>query len=63
MWHGRRWDEEKRTAYIDRVIHGVKTEEELAMAQVEAFWKAESEFKRGLAVFHQTGSVRPTTSS
>ena len=46
-------DEEKRTAYIDRVIHGVKTEEELAMAQVEAFWKAESEFKRGLAVFNQ----------
>jgi len=46
-------DEEKRTAYIDRVIHGVKTEDELAMAQVEAFWKAESEFKRGLAVFNQ----------
>ncbi|MEC7948438.1 MAG: J domain-containing protein [Myxococcota bacterium] len=42
-----------REAYIDRVVHGKQTEEELAMAQVEAFWKAESEFKRGLAVFNQ----------
>ena len=53
VWQETLGDEEKRTAYIDRVIHGVKTEEELAMAQVEAFWKAESEFKRGLAVFNQ----------
>jgi curved DNA-binding protein CbpA len=44
---------DSRGAYIDRTIHGMKTEEELAMAQVEAFWKAESEFKRGLALFHQ----------
>ena len=46
-------DPDSRGAYIDRTIHGMKTEEELAMAQVEAFWKAESEFKRGLALFHQ----------
>jgi tetratricopeptide (TPR) repeat protein len=46
-------EEDTRGAYIDRTVHGMKTEEELAMAQVEAFWKAESEFKRGLAVFNQ----------
>lgn len=51
-------DATARGAYIDRTVHGMKTEEELAMAQVETFWKAESEFKRGLAVFHQ-GRLKP----
>ena len=45
-------DDEKRAAYIDKVIHGIKTEDELAMEQVEAYWAAEAEFKRGLALFN-----------
>ena len=45
-------DEETRHAYIDKVIHGKKTEEEMAMEQVEAYWAAEAEFKKGLALFN-----------
>ncbi len=45
-------DAEARQAYIDRVVHGKKSEDELAMEQVEAYWAAESEFKRGLALFN-----------
>ena len=40
-------------AYIDRVIHGNKTEEEQAMEAVQAYYAAESDFKRGLAAFNQ----------
>jgi len=50
-------DDEKRQAYIDKVIHGKKTEDELAMEQVENYWAAEADFKRGLAAFH-AGRVR-----
>ncbi len=42
---------ESRQAYIDKVIHGKKTEDELAMEQIQAYWAAETEFKRGLASF------------
>ena len=46
-----------RGEYIDKVIHGKKTEDELAMEQVENYWAAEADFKRGLAAFH-AGRVR-----
>jgi curved DNA-binding protein CbpA len=42
-----------RTAYIDQKIHGKKTEDELAMEQLQNYWAAEKEFKRGKASFHQ----------
>ena len=45
-------DEEERGKYIDRVIHGKKSEEELAMEQVEQYWAGEADFKRGLAAFN-----------
>lgn len=44
-------DEEERQAYIDKVIHGKKTEQELAMEQIQAYWSAEADFKRGLAAY------------
>ncbi|HCH62693.1 MAG TPA: hypothetical protein DFR83_07815, partial [Deltaproteobacteria bacterium] len=50
-------DDEARAAYIDRVIHGKKTEDELAMEQVENYWAAEADFKRGLAAFN-AGRIR-----
>lgn len=50
-------DEDARAAYIDKVIHGKKTEDELAMEQVENYWAAEADFKRGLAAFN-AGRVR-----
>lgn len=43
---------EARAAYVDRIIHGKKTDEELAMEQVQAYWAGEAEFKRGLAAFN-----------
>ena len=45
-------DDAKRAAYIDRVIHGKKTEDELAMEQVQQYWAAENEFKRGVAALN-----------
>ncbi len=50
-------DDEKRTEYIDRTIHGKKSEDELAMEQVENYWAAEADFKRGLAAFN-AGRIR-----
>jgi curved DNA-binding protein CbpA len=44
-------DETARGAYIDKVIHGKKTEDELAMEQVENYFAAEADFKRGHAAF------------
>ena len=44
-------DETKRAAYIDKAIHGKKTEDELAMEQVENYFAAEADFKRGHAAF------------
>ena len=45
-------NDEARQKYIDKVIHGKKTEEELAMEQVQRYWAAETEFKRGVAAFN-----------
>jgi len=47
-----RRDREEDSQYIDKVIHGKKSEEELAMEQVQAYWAGEAEFKRGLAAFN-----------
>ena len=44
--------EEKRQEYIDHVILGKPTEEEMAMAQVTALLDAEADFKKGLAAFN-----------
>lgn len=54
-------DEAKRKAYIDRVIHGQKTEDELAMEQVQRYLSAEADFKRGMAAFNngQTNAAMP----
>jgi curved DNA-binding protein CbpA len=46
-------DDEKRQTYIDQKIHGKKSEDELAMEQLQNYWAAEKEFKRGKAAFHQ----------
>ena len=45
-------DEGKRSAYIARVVHGEKTEEELAMEKVRAILDAEADFKRALSDFY-----------
>jgi len=49
--------EDARQKYTDKVIHGKKTEEELAMEQLQAYWSAESDFKKGVAAFNQ-GKLR-----
>ncbi len=46
-------DEGKRQKYTDKAIHGKKTEEELAMEQLQAYWSAEADFKKGVAAFNQ----------
>ena len=46
-------NEEAREKYTDKVIHGKKTEEELAMEQLQAYWAGEADFKKGLAAFNQ----------
>lgn len=46
-------NEEKRKKYIDEVIHGKKSEEEEAMEQLQAYWKAEAAFNKGKTLFHQ----------
>ena len=43
---------EKRTAYIDHVILGKPTEDEIAMAEVKALLDAEADFKKGIAAFN-----------
>jgi curved DNA-binding protein CbpA len=45
-------DDKKRQEYVDRVIFGKKSEDELAMEQVQNYWSAESDFKRGVAAFN-----------
>lgn len=51
-------DDERRAAYIAHAIRGEKTEDELAMEQVQNYWAAEADFKRGLAAFH-AGRIKP----
>jgi curved DNA-binding protein CbpA len=45
--------DEERKKYIDKEIHGIKTEEEEAMEELQIYWAAEEDFKRGLALFNQ----------
>ncbi len=42
-----------REAYINSVIHGIQSEEELAMEKVRAILAAEDQFKAGLQRFHR----------
>ena len=44
-------NETERAKYTDRVIHGKKSDEEEAMEKVEAYYRAETNFKRGHAAF------------
>ncbi len=44
-------EEDSRRAYIDRVIHGKKTEDELAMEKVQLIFAAEGEFKAAMKLF------------
>jgi curved DNA-binding protein CbpA len=44
-------NETERAKYTDRVIHGKKSDEEEAMEKVEAYYRAEANFKRGHAAF------------
>ena len=46
-------DEDRRTAYIQKEIHGIKSEDELAMEKVQAILAAEDVFKAGLALFRR----------
>ncbi len=50
------WDvlkeDESRQAYLDRTIHGKKTEDELAMERVREILDAEETFRRGIAAFN-----------
>ena len=50
-------DADSRRAYTDHVIHGKKTEEEIAREEMEAIFAAESDFKRGLVAFN-AGQIR-----
>ena len=46
-------NEEARKKYIDKEVHGIKSEEEQAMEALQTYWAAEEDFKRGLALFNQ----------
>ncbi|MED5371114.1 MAG: DnaJ domain-containing protein [Myxococcota bacterium] len=50
-------DAEARKAYTDRVIHGIKSEDELAMEKVRAILAAEDDFKAGLSQFRRGNLV------
>ncbi len=51
-------DADKRKAYTDRVIHGIKSEDELAMEKVRAILAAEDEFKAGQMMFRRGNLVK-----
>ena len=46
-------DEEQRIKYTNQVIHGQMSEEEEAMEQLQAYWKAEAAFNKGKTLFNQ----------
>jgi len=46
-------ESDKRKAYIDREIRGIKSEDELAMEKVHAILAAEDVFKAGLALYRR----------
>ena len=50
-------DEAERKKYTDKAIHGLKTEEELAMEHLQTYWAAEADFKKGVAAYNQ-GKIR-----
>lgn len=50
-------DDDARKAYTDRVVHGVKSEDELAMEKVRAILEAEDTFKQGLMRFNRGDMV------
>ena len=50
-------DEVERQKYTDKAIHGLKTEEELAMEHLQTYWAAEADFKKGVAAYNQ-GKLR-----
>jgi curved DNA-binding protein CbpA len=45
-------DSEARRKYTDTKIHGKKSEDDQAMEEVQRFWNAEGDFRRGLAAFN-----------
>lgn len=51
-------DPDNRKVYVDSVIHGIKTEDELAMEKVRAILDAEDRFKQGLALHHRGDVVK-----
>jgi curved DNA-binding protein CbpA len=50
-------DDDARKAYTDRIVHGVKSEDELAMEKVRAILEAEDTFKQGLMRFNRGDMV------
>jgi curved DNA-binding protein CbpA len=46
-------DDEKREKYINQAIHGQLSEEDQAMEQLEAYWKADAAFNKGKTLFNQ----------
>ena len=46
-------DDTERQKYIDMVIYGKASDEEAAMQQLQAMWKAEEAFKKGERLFQQ----------
>jgi len=54
-------EEESRQAYIDRVIHGKKSEDEIAMETVQTILEAETIFKRGMAAFNAGQVIKAHT--
>ena len=54
-------DAEKKEKYIRHVIQGEKTEESLALEQLEAYFQAEQAFNRGKAFFNQGNISRAHT--
>lgn len=45
-------DSDARRKYTDTAIHGKKSEDDQAMEEVQRFWNAEGDFRRGLAAFN-----------
>ena len=46
-------DDTERQKYIDVVVYGKASDEEAAMQQLQAMWKAEEAFKKGERLFQQ----------
>ena len=46
-------DDEQREKYTNQAIHGQLSEEDQAMEQLEAYWKADAAFNKGKTLFNQ----------